>query len=46
MDLFYPNDSKSDMMGYAYAGYLSYPHNGWLQTWYFFTCGSTMWNKP
>jgi len=27
MDLFYPNDSKSYLMGYVDAGYLSYPHN-------------------
>jgi len=28
MGLFYPNDSKSDLMDYANAGYLSDPHNG------------------
>jgi len=28
MSLFYPNDSKSDLMGYADASYLSDPHNG------------------
>jgi len=29
-------------MSYADASYLSGPHNGWSQTWYFFTCGGTM----
>jgi len=28
MALFYTNDSKSDLIGYANLGYLSYPHNG------------------
>jgi len=28
MGLFYPNDSKSYLMSYANAGYLSVPHNG------------------
>jgi len=27
MALFYTNDSKSDLIGYANLGYLSYPHN-------------------
>jgi len=27
MELFYPNDSKLDLMGYAYACYLLYSHN-------------------
>jgi len=27
MELFYPNDSKSDLMGYADACYLLYSHN-------------------
>jgi len=27
MDLYYPNDSKSDLIGYTYGCYLSYPHN-------------------
>jgi len=30
--LFYTNDSKLDLMGYANAGYLSDPHNGRSQT--------------
>ena len=41
MGLFYPNDSKLDLMGYANAGYLSDPHNGRSQTGYLFTCGGT-----
>jgi len=34
MSLFYPNDSESDLMGYAYACYFTYPqcHNGLSQT--------------
>jgi len=28
MSLFYPNDSKLDLMGYADTSYLSNPHNG------------------
>ena len=27
MSLFYPNDSKSDLIGHADTCYLSYPHN-------------------
>jgi len=27
MELFYPNDSKLDLMDYAYACYLLYSHN-------------------
>jgi len=27
MSLFYPDDSKSDLMGYACACYFTYPHN-------------------
>jgi len=41
MNLFYPNDSKIDLMSYADAYYLSYPHNGRSQIGYFFTCGDT-----
>ena len=41
MGLFYPNDSKLDLMGYADAGYLSDPHNGRSQTRYLFTCDGT-----
>jgi len=41
MGLFYPNDSKLDLMGYADASYLSDPHNGRSQTKYLITCGGT-----
>jgi len=41
MSLFYPNDSKLDLMGYADEGHLSDPHNGRSQTGYLFTCGGT-----
>ena len=41
MGLFYPNDSKLDLMGYANVGYLSDPHNGRSQKGYLFTCGGT-----
>jgi len=27
MSLFYPNDSKLDLIGYAYVFYFTYPHN-------------------
>jgi len=27
MSLFYPNDSESNLMGYAYACYFLYPHH-------------------
>jgi len=39
MGLFYTNDSKSNLMGYTDAGYLSHPHNGRSQIGYLFTCG-------
>ncbi|WCJ38518.1 Retrovirus-related Pol polyprotein from transposon RE1 [Euphorbia peplus] len=39
--LFYSNKSKSHLVGYADAGYLSDPHKGRSQTGYLFTCGST-----
>ena len=41
MVLFFSNVSKSDLIGYADAGYLSDPHNGRSQTGYLFTCGGT-----
>ena len=41
MGLFFSNVSKSDLIGYADAGYLSDPHNGRSQTGYLFTCGGT-----
>jgi len=40
MGLFYPNDSKSYLMGYADASYLS-DHNDRSQTRYLFTCSGT-----
>jgi len=42
MDLFYPNDSKSNLTGYADAGYLPNPLNGQSQIEYLFTYGGTM----
>lgn len=41
MSLFYSNVSKTDLMGYTNAGYLSDPHNGRSQIDYLFTCGGT-----
>jgi len=41
LGLFYANTSKSDLIGYADAGYLSDPHNGRSQTGYLFTFGGT-----
>ena len=41
MRLFYPNGSKSQLVGYANAGYLSDPHKGRSQTGYLFTYGNT-----
>ena len=41
MGLFYSNQSISQLVGYADAGFLSDPHNGKSQTGYLFTCGGT-----
>jgi hypothetical protein len=41
MGLFYPKGSNSQLVGYAYAGFLSDPHKGKSQTGYLFTCGNT-----
>ena len=41
MGLFYSNESGSQLVGYADAGFLSDPHNGRSQTGYLFTCGGT-----
>ena len=41
MGLFYSNESKSELIGYADAGYLSDPHKARSQTGYLFTCGDT-----
>ncbi|XP_060216728.1 secreted RxLR effector protein 161-like [Lycium barbarum] len=38
---FYSNESNSQLIGYADAGYLSDPHKGRSQTGYLFTCGGT-----
>ena len=39
MGLFYSNESKSELIGYADARYLSYPHKDRSQTGYLLTCG-------
>lgn len=41
MGLFFSNKSKSDLIGYADAGYKSDPHQGRSQTGYLFTHGGT-----
>ncbi|XP_059282108.1 secreted RxLR effector protein 161-like [Lycium ferocissimum] len=41
MGLFYANNGSADLVGYAYAGYLSDPHKARSQTGYLFTCGGT-----
>ena len=41
MGLFYSNESGSQLIGYADAGFLSDPHKGRSQTGYLFTCGGT-----
>jgi hypothetical protein len=41
MGLFYPRGSNLQLVGYAYAGFLSDPHKGRSQTGYLFTCGCT-----
>ncbi|KAL5553718.1 hypothetical protein UlMin_041119 [Ulmus minor] len=41
LGLFYPNESKKGLVGYADAGYLSDPHKAQSQTGYVFTCGGT-----
>ncbi|KAL1330434.1 hypothetical protein AAHE18_12G109500 [Arachis hypogaea] len=42
MGLFYPYESKSQLVGYADVGYLSDPHKGRSQTGYLFTYGGTV----
>ena len=39
--LFYTNENKLDLIGYADAGFRSDPHVGRSQTGYLFTCGGT-----
>lgn len=41
MGLFYPNGSKSQLIDYADARYLSDPHRACSQTGYVFTCKDT-----
>ena len=41
LGLFYPKDSKGQMIGFADAGYLSDPHKARSQTGYVFTIGGT-----
>ncbi|CAM8895734.1 unnamed protein product [Rhodiola kirilowii] len=41
LGLFYPNNAKPVLIGYADAGYLSDPHKGKSQTGYVITCGGT-----
>ncbi|CAM8902104.1 unnamed protein product [Rhodiola kirilowii] len=41
LGLFYPNNTKPVLIGYADAGYLSDPHKAKSQTGYVFTCGGT-----
>jgi len=41
LGLYYPYDSRPEMIGYADAGYLSDPHKAKSQTGYVFTCGGT-----
>ena len=42
LGLFYPNGSKSQLVGYANTSYLSDPHKGRSQTGYLFTYGNTV----
>ena len=39
MGLFYSNESKSELIDYADAGFLSDPHKVLSQTRYVFACG-------
>ncbi|XP_052878840.1 secreted RxLR effector protein 161-like [Gossypium arboreum] len=41
MGLFFPNKSKTELIGFADAGFMSDPHNGKSQTGYVFTYGGT-----
>ena len=41
MGLFYPNENKTDLIGYADAGFRSDPHVGRSQIGYLFTCCGT-----
>ncbi|CAL2237733.1 unnamed protein product [Prunus armeniaca] len=46
MGLFYSRGSKSQIVGYADAGYLSDPHKARSQTGYVFTCGGAAISWP
>ena len=41
MGLFYSANCSPNLVGYADAGYLSYPHKARSQTGYVFICGGT-----
>ena len=41
MGLFYLKESKQQLVGYADAEYLSYPHKDGSQTGYVFNCNGT-----
>ena len=41
MGLFYSKESKKQLLQYADAGYLSYPHKTISQTGYVFNCNGT-----
>ncbi|KAG8503149.1 hypothetical protein CXB51_000953 [Gossypium anomalum] len=41
MGLFFPNKSKTELIGFTDAGFMSDPHNGKSQTGYVFTYGGT-----
>ena len=41
MGLYFTNPSNTSLVGFADAGYMSDPHNGWSQTGYVFICGGT-----
>ena len=42
MGLFYSKESKKQLLGYADARYLSYPHKVRSQTGYVFNCNGTV----
>ncbi|XP_051139134.1 secreted RxLR effector protein 161-like [Andrographis paniculata] len=42
LGLFYPNDSRHELLGYADTGYFSDPHKAKSQTGYIFTYGDTV----
>ena len=41
MGIYFTNPSNTSLVGFADAGYISDPHNGWSQTGYAFTNGGT-----